>query len=165
MPTGGFAGSVGALSSWFASSQWACSMAWSLSTSSARCSSSCWRPLCRSRTRACSRASLGERRQRGWAASEGAGTKTRRGAGAAVDADRPTEGAGLRPAQFGFHARERVATGAGPELVVLQHLPLPLLPLRRLPLELGQLRGQFLLMLCTQVPQLLPGRARGRTEG
>lgn len=62
--TGGLGGRAAVLSRWLASSQWACSMACSRSSSSARCSCSRCLPLCSSRARACSRASLKARRER-----------------------------------------------------------------------------------------------------
>ena len=58
----------------------------------------------------------------------------------------------------------RDPAGTVPELVVLRHLLLPLLALLHFHLELSQLGGQLLLVLSTQVLQLLPGGTRGRKE-
>lgn len=165
MPTWGLEGRVEVPSSWFASSQWACSMAWSRSTSSARCSSSCWFPLCSSRTRACSRASLKKRQERWCRAFEKSETwqireaktecqivKVLKGAKANVE-DRSMEWAALHHSQFGLYAQERdwglkgILQELVPELIILSHLLLPFLSFCHFHLELSQLSGQFLLVL------------------
>ena len=56
-------------------------------------------------------------------------------------------------------------TGRGlPEFILLGHLLLPFLSLSHLHLKLGQLGGQFLLVLSVQVLQLLPERTQVREE-
>lgn len=157
------------LSSRVASSQWACSMACSRSTSSTRCSSSCWFPLCSSRTRACSRASLrGNMREVMSGLGESRDSDNRKGHKERWDTGNCERSWGQCRRDQGCRGRDQGLTwrlqGLVPELIVLSHLLLPLLPLCYFHLELSQLGRQFLLVLSIQLLQLLPERTQVRRK-